>query len=103
MGPISNIQAVLLFFGTVVTAVLGWFGVRSMRTAPLQESVNDALRLLMAELQNLHARDIARISELESELLLAQGEARNLKQKVSSILELCRRAGVTLSENIHVE
>jgi len=99
MGSISNLQAVLLFFGTVIAAVLSWFGVRSMRTAPLQESVNNALRLLMAELQNLHAQDIARISELENELLQAQGKNRNLEQKLSSVIEMARRAGVLILED----
>lgn len=99
MGSFSNIQAALLCLGTIIAAVLGLLGVRSTRTAPLQESVNNALRLLMAELQNLHAQDIARISELENELLAEQVKNRNLEQKISSLLEMSRRPPLLLEDN----
>lgn len=104
MVSISNLQAVLLFLGTVIAAALALLGARFTRTAPLQESVNDALRLLMEELQNLHAQDIVRISELENENLSLKGEIRNLKQRIYSVLEMARRSGVQLpEEEYHVD
>lgn len=96
----SLLEVVLPFFGGIVASVLAWLGVRSTRTAPLQESVNDALRLLMKELQTLHVQDTARICELEEEVSRKDGEIRQQKQRFYSLIDLYRRAGLSLPKEI---
>ncbi len=64
---------VLPYLAAVVTGLLGFFGARFTATAPLQASLNDAFRSLMDEWQTERAQHIARISELEAEVLRQRG------------------------------
>ncbi len=68
-----GLGAALSFFGGIIVALLGLFGVRSSQAAPLQLSVNDAFRTLIGELQEERATLIVRISELEAEVLRQRG------------------------------
>lgn len=92
----SHGAAALLFLGAVVTAVLSWLGVRSTRAAPLQEAVNDALRLFMEQSQTQHALDAVRVSELEAECLEKGGRIRQLEQQRDSLLAVMHRAGIAV-------
>ena len=47
--------------GVCLAAVLKWFGARPSQAAALQTSLNDALRIFMAESQADHARQAARL------------------------------------------
>src|SRR5579872_4405032 len=99
----STVTGVLLFLGACVTGVLGYFGVRSTRTAPLQEALNGAFRSLVDELQADSARLTARISELEDDQAGQEGEIRRLRgvvrglqQREASLIRFAERAGMTV-------
>lgn len=106
--------AVLTFFGVCLAAVLKWFGARPSQAAALQTSLNDALRIFMAESQADHARQAARITELEHELGRTNheleltldklgdalrdrqnlsGEVTNLQQSQQSLMRLLEKQG----------
>ena len=102
-GGGSELTGVLLFLGAIATAVLGYFGVRSTRTAPLQEALNGAFTTLVDELQTDRARLVARISELESdvtsresEIQRLRGVIRGLQQREDSLRRWAQRAGYEL-------
>lgn len=83
--PVSPSSGVLPFLGVVVAAALGWFGARYTAAAPLQSSLNDAFRTFMEECQNERAQHIARILELESEILRQRGEINQHLQIQASL------------------
>lgn len=101
--PFGGLTAgVLVFCGVVVTAVLGFFGVRSSRVAPLQTALNDAFRSLTDELQADRVRLCAQISELEADLLIAETEVIRLRQEIrghqqreTSLRRWAERSGLT--------
>ncbi len=98
LGPGSPLAAVLPYWLAVLTAVLGYLGARFTAAAPLQESLNDAFRTLMEELQSAHARAIVRASELEAEIIRQRGELRQLEQRRQSLVHFIERAGLTVPD-----
>ena len=80
------ITGVLGFFGVCLGAVLKWFGGRPSQAAALQTSLNDALRIFMAESQADHVRQAARISELEGDLAKTQHELELTQDKLGDAL-----------------
>jgi hypothetical protein len=80
----------------VATGVVGWLGAQFSQAARLQKQVNDALHLLMEQLQTQHALDAVRISELQKEVELVQGELRLSKQSVESLKAFVRRSGLKI-------
>lgn len=93
--PNSELWAVLPFLWGAVTAIGGWFAAQYTAAAKLQGTLLNASRLLVEQSQAQHARDSARILELESEnrrkqVLLEQqlGEIRQLQQLVDSFRKL---------------
>ena len=108
------ITAVLGFFGVCLGAVLKWFGARPSQAAAMQTSLNDALRIFMAESQAGHVQQAARISELEGDLAKTQheleltqdrlgdalrdrqtlsGEVVNLQQSQQSLMRMLEKQG----------
>ena len=75
--------AVLPFLGGIAVASIGalsaLFVARLTARAPLQESVNSALRLLMEERLAQHARDSALISELQGQIKVKDSEIESLR------------------------
>jgi len=115
-GSGLSMPVVLSFLGVCLAAVLSFFAARGMRTAPLQEAVNSALRLLMEQLQakvldlqqELARRDaLVATLEQQNELLQDQlgdasrdrleltGRIRNLEHSNASQLRLLMKAGVS--------
>lgn len=99
---------VLPYFGTVVAALLGYFGARYTATAPLQTALNDAFRSLMEELQTKGASDAALILELrqrevelEAEIIRQRGELRQKDQLIDSLTRLCERNGLKHDPTTH--
>ena len=99
------IGAVLSLCGVVGAGVFALFGARHSTRAPLQQAVNDALRLLMDELQAEHARLSVRILDLEatkrtliSENLQLKGDVRQAKQIAESTVALAHKAGLDVDE-----
>src|SRR6185369_1167338 len=80
----SDIKDVLPFSASVVTALLAWFAARSTSLARLQKTLLDASRDWVRHTQEQRALDIARISELEAELLKATAEALRLRGEVDA-------------------
>jgi hypothetical protein len=94
---ISGASDVLPYLGAGMTAGLGWFAAQFTGTARLQREVNAALHSLMDELQTQHAQDIARISELTSEIA-------QLRQVIGSLKAYMRRSGLVVpGEEIDAE
>ena len=81
----SHSSDALPYLAAVVTAALGWFGARYTAIAPLQTSLNDAFRTLMDEWQTERAAHIARISELEGEVLRQRGVINQGLQREQSL------------------
>jgi len=84
-----------------ITGLSGWFAARHTARAPLQQAVNDALRLLMEEMQSQLARASAHASELErtvkdreAEVVRLRGEARQMQQINHSYVRLLLRNGI---------
>lgn len=74
-----------------MAALLGFFGARFTGVAQLQAGLNDAFRTLMDEWQTERAQHIARISELESEVLRQRGAINAGIQREQSLLRLLER------------
>lgn len=99
------IGGVLSACGVIGAGLFGWLGSRHSTRAPLQQAVNDALRLLMEELQTEHARLSVRILDLEatkrtliSENLQLKGDVRQAKQIAESTVALAHKAGLDVDE-----
>lgn len=84
---------VLPFLTAIGAAALGYFAARRTAIAPLQASLNDAFRSAMASWQTERAQLIARVSELEGEVLRQRGEINNHLQIIQSQQRRIERAG----------
>ncbi len=87
----SEHSAVLPWAGAALTGVVGFFGARFTAFAQLNKTILDASRGLVEEAQSIHARDGARISELEAEVLRQRGEIAQHIQKLESMERQLRR------------
>lgn len=95
----STLTAALPYLAAVVTALLGYFGARFTGTAQQQTALNDAFRSLVEELQDERAHHIARISELESEVLRQRGAINNHLAKEDAYLRILQRNNIKPPEH----
>lgn len=88
---------------SIVTLVGGWFAAQFTAVAQLQKTLLDASRLMVAETQALHARDGARIGELEAEVIRMRGLIRQHQQWEESVRRWAARSALHLPEPKHTE
>lgn len=88
----------LPYFVAGGTAALGYFGARLTATAQLQRTLLVASRQWVEESQMQHARDIARISELETEITNQRGNLNQALQREASLLSFIARSGLALPD-----
>ncbi len=81
----SGLSAVLPWAAAAATSLVGFFAARFTAFAALNKIVLDASRLLVTDAQSIHARDSARISELEGEIVRQRGELANHIQREQSL------------------
>ena len=67
--------------GIVVAGIAAWFAARMTAKAPLQQSLNDTFRILIASQER-------RIGELEAEVSRLRGELRQATQIIESAARL---------------
>lgn len=91
-----SLLAVLPFLAPVLTAVLGFFAAQFTSVAALQKTLLDASRAYVKESQLQHARDAARIFELEAEVLRQRGVINQGIQLQQSLIRLLEHNGIPI-------
>jgi TolA-binding protein len=83
-----------VFCGTILAALLAFFGVLFSQAAPRQKNLNDAMGTMLTDLQHDRKFWVARCSELEKQIKQNEGDIRNLRQFSQSLVRLLRANGV---------
>lgn len=83
-----------------MTALGGWFAARYTAFAQLNKTVLDASRQMVEDAQAVHARDGARILELETEILRMRGEVNAHIQRERSLEHMIERLSDTLEAEL---
>lgn len=92
--PVSGfgLSDALPYLSAVVTGLLGFFGAQFTAVARLQKTLLDASRQYVDQSQAQHARDGARILELEAEIIRQRGEINQHIQTKESLQHALERA-----------
>jgi len=87
----SGLSDALPWLSAAVTGLVGWSAARFTAFAQLNKTILDASRQMVADAQEVHARDGARILELEAEIIRQRGAINQGLQREQSMQHLIDR------------